>query len=107
MRAGRLKDRISVIAAGTTTRTAEGAPVVSYSTILETWAQVEPITGNEAFSGNYRWSEADMRFTIRYSTVSIEPKHNIIFNGSTYNIMSVVDSSNAHRELVLMAMKTT
>lgn len=107
MRAGLLKDRISIIAPGSSTRTAEGAPVISYSTILETWAKADPIGGQEIFRDNYRWSEADMRFTIRFSTISIGSEMSIIHSGSTYNILSVIDSSNEHRELVIMAMRAT
>lgn len=107
MRAGRLKNRISIISPRTTARSTDGAPIVTYTTILNTWADVRPIAGREMFRGDYRWADADTEFTIRYSTEGIEAKQFIVFNGSTYNILSVIDSSNAHREMVLIAYKTT
>lgn len=107
MRAGRLKQRISIITPGATTRTAEGAPVVTYKTLLQTWADARPVSGNEIFRGDYRWSDADMQFTIRYSTVGIYPKMSVVCTGSTYNIVAVIDSSNAHREQILITNKTT
>ena len=107
MRAGQLKQRISIITPGATTRTAEGAPVVTFTTVLQTWAHAEPMSGNEMFRGDYRYTDDTMKFTIRYSTVNIQSKMNIICTGSTYNIMSIVDSSNAHRELILIANRTT
>lgn len=107
MKAGRLRHRVSIINARTTARSAEGAPIITFSTVIETWADVEPLSGSEMFRQNYRYSEADTKFTIRYSTFDIAPKMDLVFNGSTYNILSVVDSSNAHRELVLLTVKTT
>ena len=107
MRAGLLKHKISIISPRTTARSTDGAPIVTYTTILNTWAEAEQVGGGEAFRGDYRWADADMKFVIRYSTEGIEAKQNIIFNGSTYNILSVIDSSFAHREMVIMANKNT
>ena len=107
MRAGRLKHKISIITPGATTRSGDGAPIVTYSTILSCWADAQPMIGNEVFRDDYRWSNSDLKFTIRYSTVEILPKMSVICTGSTYNILSVVDSSNAHKELILLTYKTT
>ena len=107
MRAGKLKQKISIITPGATTRTSEGAPVVTFTTVLSCWSHAEPISGNEVFRDDYRWADSDMRFTIRYSTVNILPKMSVICTGSTYNISAVIDTSNAHRELVLITNKTT
>jgi SPP1 family predicted phage head-tail adaptor len=108
MRAGKLNQRISIISPHSTSRSAAGAPVVTYSTALkDIWAQVEPLGGRESFHGSYRWADSDIRVTIRYTTVTIEPRYNIVWQGSTYNIQGVVDSSAAHKELVIMAIKTT
>jgi hypothetical protein len=63
--------------------------------------------GSEMFRGDYRYADDSVRFTIRYSTEGIAPKMSVVCTGSTYNIVSVTDSSNAHREMVLIATKTT
>jgi SPP1 family predicted phage head-tail adaptor len=108
MRAGLLREKVSIIKPGSTTRSADGAPVVGYTTILSSaWAQVEPLGGRETFKGNYRWADSDVRVTLRYTTVTIEPRYSIVWEGSTYNIDAVVNSSNDKRELVIMASKTT
>lgn len=107
MRAGPLRHRISIINPKSTSRSTDGAPVVTYTTVVQTWAAVESLTGREPFLGSYRWSEDDKRFTIRYSTENIQTKMNIVFNGSTYNIISIADTDNRHRELVMIATKTT
>jgi len=107
MRAGRLNRQISVISPRTTARTSEGAPIVTQTTVLRAWANVEPLSGSEMFRGDYRYADDTVKFTIRYSTEGIAPNMSVICTGSTYNILSVLDSSNAHREMVLIATKTT
>jgi SPP1 family predicted phage head-tail adaptor len=108
MRAGLLRDKISVIAPASTTRSADGAPIVSYSTILSSaWARVEPLGGRESYRGDYRWADSDIRVTIRYTTITIEPRYALLFNGSTYNIEGVINTDNRKRELVLFATKST
>jgi SPP1 family predicted phage head-tail adaptor len=107
MRAGRLNKQITIISPRTTARSAEGAPIVTQTTVLRTWANVEPMIGSEMFRGDYRYADDSVKFTIRYSTEGIAPKMSVICTGSTYNIVSVTDSSNAHREMVLIATKTT
>jgi SPP1 family predicted phage head-tail adaptor len=107
MRAGRLNRQISIISPRTTARSADGAPIVTQTTVLRCWANVEPLSGSEMFRGDYRYAEDSMKFTIRYTTESIAAPMSVVCTGSTYNILSVLDSSNAHREMVLIATKTT
>lgn len=107
MRAGKLKQRVSIITPGATTRSADGAPIITFSTVLSAWAAVEPLSGNELFRGDYRYADDTVKITMRYSTVAIQAKMSVICTGSTYNIATIIDSSNAHKELVLIATKTT
>ena len=107
MRAGRLNRQISIISPRTTARSSEGEPIVTLTTVRRTWANVEPLSGSEMFRGDYRYADDTVKFTIRSSTEGIAPTMSVICTGSTYNILSVIDSSNAHREMVLIATKTT
>ena len=107
MRAGRLNRKITIISPRTTARSAEGAPIVTQTTVLSPWADVEPMIGSEMFRGDYRYADDSVKFTIRYSTEGIAPKMSVVCTGSTYNIVSVTDSSNAHREMIIIATKTT
>jgi SPP1 family predicted phage head-tail adaptor len=108
MRAGLLREKISIIAPASTARSTDGAPIVTYATVLSSaWAQVTPLGGREAFQGDYRWADSDMRFLIRYTSIAIEPRYSVVYAGSTYNIDAVVNSSNDKRELVIMAHKST
>jgi SPP1 family predicted phage head-tail adaptor len=107
MRAGQLNRQISIISPRTTARSAEGAPIVTQTTVLNTWASVEPLSGSEMFSGDYRYADNSVKFVIRYSTEGIEPKMSVVCTGSTYNIISVLDPSNAHKMMEIIATKTT
>lgn len=108
MRAGLLNRQISIISPRTTARSAEGAPIVTQTTVLKTWAAVEPLSGSEMFRGDYRYADDTVKFTIRFSaTAGIAPTMSVVCTGSTYNILSVIDTNNAHREMVLIAAKTT
>jgi SPP1 family predicted phage head-tail adaptor len=107
MRAGQLRDKISVIAPASTTRSADGAPVVSYSTILSSvWARVEPLGGRESYRSDYRWADSDLRVTIRYTTVAIEPRYALVFSGSTYDIQGIINTDNRNPQLVFLARKS-
>ena len=107
MRAGRLNRQITIISPRTTARSAEGAPIVTQTTVLRTWANVDPLSGSEMFRGDYRYADDTIKFTIRYSTEGIAPTMSVVCTGSTYNILSVLDTNNAHREMVLIATKAT
>ena len=107
MRAGRLNQQITIISPRTTARSAEGAPIVTQTTIINTWAAVEPLNGSEMFRGDYRYADDTVKFTIRYSTEGIAPNMSVVCTGSTYNILSIIDTNNSHREMVLIATKAT
>lgn len=98
---------VSFLTPVSTARSTDGAPVVTYTTALSCWARVDPLGGTEQFRGDYRWTDSDTRFVIRFSTVSITPRNLVVFNGSTYDIQGVTDSSAAGRELVIMARVAT
>jgi SPP1 family predicted phage head-tail adaptor len=108
MRAGLLKHRITIISPRTSARSTDGAPIVTHATILkDICADVQPMGGRESFRGDYRWADSDIRVSIRYTTVTIEPRYSLVFNGSTYNIDSVINTDQANRETVLIGTKTT
>jgi SPP1 family predicted phage head-tail adaptor len=108
MRSGTLRHRISIISPRTTARTGDGAPVVTFTTALkDICARVEPMGGRESYRGDYRWADSDLRVTIRYTTVVIEPRYALVFDGSTYNIQGVINTDQRNIELVLFATKST
>lgn len=108
MRAGRLRHRISIISPESTVRGVDGEPIVTHSTILKNiWAEVQTVSARENFKNDMRWSMTDRIFKIRYTTVSIGHDDRIVFNGSTYEIQSVVDTWERQNELEIVGRLTT
>jgi SPP1 family predicted phage head-tail adaptor len=105
MLAGRLKERISIVALTETQSTASGELVQSWSTVLTAWAAVEPISGREYFASNQFAAQVDTRVTMRYTTVAIGPEHKIVHRGTEYQVRAVIDPMMANRELQIMAFK--
>ena len=108
MQAGRLRQRISIISPISTARSTDGAPVVTFSTTLkDVWCEVQNISARENFRNDMRWAVTDKIFKIRYTTVTIGPKDKIVYSGENYDVQSVVDIGERHREHELVGRKTT
>ena len=108
MRAGKLRHRMSVISPLSTARSTDGAPIVTYSTIYkDVWCEVAPVTAVEAYRNDMRWAVTDKVFRLRYSTVGIGAKDLIVYGGERYQIQSVVDVGERHREHEFIGRKTT
>lgn len=108
MQAGKLRQRISVISPISTARSTDGAPVVTFSTTLkDVWCEVQNISARENFRNDMRWAVTDKIFKIRYTTVTIGPKDKIVYSGENYDVQSVIDVGERHREFELVGRKTT
>lgn len=108
MQSGRLRNRISIISPLTTARSTDGAPIVTYSTLLsDVWCEVQNVTARENFKNDMRWAVTDKIFRIRYSTQAIGPKCKIVYNSENYDVQSVVDIQERHKELEIVGRKTT
>ena len=108
MEAGRLRKRISIISPISTARSTDGAPIVTYSTTLkDVWCEVGTITASESFKNDMRWALTDKIFKIRYTTLTMGPKDLIVYGGENYQIQSVIDVGERHREHEIVGRKTT
>lgn len=66
------------------------------------WAAIEPISGREYFSSQHVNAEISHRIKIRYKA-GITPNMRVKFGDTRYfNIVSVIDLFEAHREMNLM-----
>lgn len=106
--AGKLNKQISIQSA-TFGRDALGGPSVTYtSTVLNTWARVQPLIGREYFASKQLQAVVDTKFTIRYpGTVTVAPTMQLTYNSNKYNIESVINVNEANQELVLMCSRIT
>lgn len=64
-------------------------------------ASVEPLQGREYFSGPFQMGETIIRIRIRYQE-GITNKMRVKYGKRLFDIYSVIDSREAHRELQLM-----
>ena len=100
MQAGRLDQRVTV-ERFTTTTDSWGQPVEKWAPMFTCWAAVEPLTGREYIAAQAAVSEVTARIRMRFRPW-MTAEDRVIHNGTTYNIVSLIDVRSDHRELVLM-----
>ena len=100
MRAGRLDQRVTVEQL-VTIGDSWGGTVEAWAPLMSVWAAVEPLVGREYLAAQAAQSEVTARVTMRYRP-GITAQDRVIHNGTTYNIVSLIDVRSGHRELVLM-----
>lgn len=97
---GALRERIS-LQSKVITQDSTGAPVETWSEIAALWAAKEPLSGREFFDAQGVFEENIVRFRIRYRE-GMDPAMRIAHGGRTYNIKSIIDPEERHRELELL-----
>jgi SPP1 family predicted phage head-tail adaptor len=100
MQAGKLRHRI-VLQKVTMMRDEEGNAVETWSDFVTVWASVEPIRGREYFEAAAINTENDLRFVIRYRS-GITSEMRVWYNDRIFDIQSVIDIDEAHKELELI-----
>ena len=100
MKAGQLDQRISV-ERFTRTEDELGQPIESWAPLFTCWAAVEPLVGREYLAAQAAVSEVTARIRMRFRPW-MTAQDRVIHNGTTYNIVSLIDVRSDHRELVLM-----
>ena len=100
MRADRNK-KITIIQPVTSTQDEYGEPLGEYITIYTLWASYEPLIGKEYFLAEQTQSEVVGKFRTQY-VEGITTDMQIVFEGTTYDIQSVIDFKSQHRELIIM-----
>ena len=100
MKAGQLDQRISV-ERFTRTEDELGQPIESWAPLFTCLAAVEPLTGREYLAAQAAVSEVTARIRMRFRPW-MTAQDRVIHNGTTYNIVSLIDVRSQGRELVLM-----
>lgn len=107
MRAGRLRDVISIQNPVTTARSTDGAPIVTVSTFMKSvWARVVHKTGSEMYRDRNRWEINETDFYIRYTTKTITPSMSVRYNSGSYDIKAIINVGERDREIQLITKKT-
>jgi len=78
-----------------------GGIVSKWKTVANIRAAVEPLQGREYFSGPFQMGENIVRVRIRYIE-GVTRKMRIRYGNRVFDIYSVIDSMESHRELQLM-----
>ena len=108
MNAGKLNKRIAIQYTGST-QDEFGAQVLTWSTLCNPWASVEPLQGREYFSAKQTISDVDTRFVVRFSTETsaVTPKMRVVYDTKNYDIESVINIDNKDKEMQLVCRKVT
>ena len=101
MRAGRLRNNVT-IQAKTITTDSYGGSVETWADVADVAASLEPLAGRELASAQTVNAETTTRIRMRYRA-GVVSSNRITFDGKFYNIQSIVDTDMRHRELIVMA----
>jgi SPP1 family predicted phage head-tail adaptor len=88
MRSGELRHRVSIIrAASSSTSDSMGGYVVTWSTYLDAWASIEPLTSKETLKYKQIELEVTHKITLRYSS-GLLPKMRLVYKSRYFDIVS-------------------
>ncbi|WP_339684235.1 phage head closure protein [Gimesia maris] len=100
MEAGKLRHRIDIQQASES-RNDLGEVNESWSSLSERWASIEPLQGRELEHAQQISEDINFKITLRHMT-GVTPEHRITFNGRTFHILSVINTMEQNKELVLL-----
>lgn len=103
MRSGPLRHRVAIEQA-TETQDAYGEPDVTWSTFVETWASVDPITSREYFSAQRENAEITHRVRMRYRP-NITHKMRVKWGARVFDIRSIINANSRNRSLELLCVE--
>ena len=98
-----LKDKVS-IQTRSTTSDAFGGQVDTWVEDTTRRCSIEPLNGKEYFAAQGEQTAVSVRIRFRYEAAIIAPAKRLVDsrNGTVYDIVSVIDPGNEHRELIAM-----
>ena len=100
MRIGKLRHRV-ILQEYISSKDSFGAEVETWSDIATVWASIEPLSGREYFAAQQINAEVSAKITIRYRA-SVKPTMRVLFEGRIFEILSVINTEEKKRELILM-----
>jgi len=90
-RTGKKRHRVAVQSYTVTSRSAQGDPIRSFSTVATYWAQIEPLTGREMDRGDKQEQIATHRITMRFFTPGMDASYRMVFKTRVFNIVNVIN----------------
>lgn len=108
MRAGRLRDRVSIQSL-TVDEDAMGQPTGTWTTSVNRNCSIEPLNGSEYFTAEGEQQTQRVRIRFRYEKGLLNTKKRLVDNRESpqviYDIEDVIDHRNLHRELICMCRR--
>lgn len=98
---GRLRHRVTIQALTRTPDTG-GGYTETWSDTATVWAAVEPLAGTERLRAMQVSPTLSHRIRMRYRA-DVSSAQRLVYNGRAFDITSVVDVDERHRELQLLA----
>lgn len=77
-----------------------GGVIGEWRVVERLWADVRPISGNEYYLTQQVTAECTTSITVRYNP-RILVTHRIKYNGTLYEIVSVIDENTLHKSMIL------
>jgi SPP1 family predicted phage head-tail adaptor len=100
MRAGTLRRQITIQSRSSTPDTF-GQSVRTWSNLVTTWADIEPLSGRELEVARAVQPEVTHQVTIRYRT-GLTDVMRIVYQGRYFNINSILDVGMRHEILQML-----
>lgn len=97
---GRLKNRIDILEPIKTTNKL-GQDAVVYRNKKTVWCEIRPLRGKEYLEAVALNAKTTYKITMRY-TEDITEKNYLRYKNKIFNIDSIIDVENRHRELEIM-----
>jgi len=97
---GELRNRIT-LQEYTISKDSFGAETETWSDVAQVWASIEPLSGREYFAAQQINAQISTKVTIRYRA-GIKPTMRVLFGNRVYGILSVINTGEKNRELILM-----
>jgi SPP1 family predicted phage head-tail adaptor len=103
--AGQLDKRM-ILQAPTIARADDGAETITWTSLATIWAGIRSLRGREYWQARQVNSDVSHEVTIRYRA-RISPRFRLIFEGRTFEILTIINSDEGRESLILMCKEVT
>ena len=100
IRTGDLRRRITIQQRSSESPDGFGQASTSWTDVVSTWADIQPMNGRELMSAQAQQSEVTHQVEIRYRT-GVLPRMRVVYQSRVFDIQSVIDVGMQHRRLQL------
>lgn len=102
VRAGRLRDRVTIEEKTDGDPDAKGTRSPSWSAFATRWARIVPLTGREMYTADQVYAEATHRIELRY-LADITPAMRVTFGSRVFDIEGVINDERMRETHLLVS----